>query len=103
MLGDRDRADRGPAGRADFDNAADSTLARLSSSAIALSKKFLPAAPGAEKNTQEPGLMVRLGARTVAAATLRAVQLLGRQFVLGQTIEEGMAEAGARLGANSPT
>jgi RHH-type proline utilization regulon transcriptional repressor/proline dehydrogenase/delta 1-pyrroline-5-carboxylate dehydrogenase len=41
--------------------------------------------------------MARLGARTVVAATLRAVQLLGRQFVLGQTIEEGMAEAdGAR-------
>ncbi len=29
-------------GRADFDGAADSTLARLSSSAIALSKMFLP-------------------------------------------------------------
>lgn len=74
-------------GRANFESSADSTLARLSSSAIALSKKFLP---GAEA---EPGLMARLGARTVVAATLRAVQLLGRQFVLGQTIEEGMAEA----------
>ncbi|MDM0085691.1 L-glutamate gamma-semialdehyde dehydrogenase [Variovorax sp. J31P179] len=74
-------------GRANFDSSADSTLARLSSSAIALSKKFLP------EQEAEPGLMVRLGARTVVAATLRAVQLLGRQFVLGQTIEEGMAEA----------
>jgi RHH-type proline utilization regulon transcriptional repressor/proline dehydrogenase/delta 1-pyrroline-5-carboxylate dehydrogenase len=37
--------------------------------------------------------MARLGARTVVAATLRAVQLLGRQFVLGQTIEEAMTEA----------
>ncbi|QHE77995.1 L-glutamate gamma-semialdehyde dehydrogenase [Hydrogenophaga sp. PBL-H3] len=74
-------------GRADFDGAADSTLARLSSTAIAMSKKFLPEAGN------EPGLMVKLGARTVVAATLRAVQLLGRQFVLGQTIEEGMKEA----------
>lgn len=76
--------------RADFEGAADSTLARLSGSAIALSKKFLPA-PG--ETGAEPGLMARVGARTVVAATLRAVQLLGRQFVLGQTIEEAMGEA----------
>ena len=74
-------------GRANFDGAADSALARLSSSAIAMSKKFLPEASG------QKGLMTKLGARTVVAATLRAVQLLGRQFVLGQTIEEGMKEA----------
>ena len=74
-------------GRADFDGAADSALARLSSSAIAMSKKFLPESSG------QKGLMSKLGARTVVAATLRAVQLLGRQFVLGQTIEEGMKEA----------
>ncbi len=74
-------------GRADFESAADSTLARLSSTAIAMSKHFLPDAG------QEPGLMAKFGARTVVAATLRAVQLLGRQFVLGQTIEEGMKEA----------
>ena len=74
-------------GRADFEGAADSTMARLSSSAIAMSKKFLPGADG------ESGLMAKLGAKSVVAATLRAVQLLGRQFVLGQTIEEGMKEA----------
>lgn len=74
-------------GRADFDGAADSTLARLSSTAIAMSKHFLP------ESGHEPGLMAKLGARTVVAATLRAVQLLGRQFVLGQTIGEGMKEA----------
>ncbi len=74
-------------GRADFDGAADSTMARLSSSAIALSKKFLPGSEG------ESSLMAKLGAKSVVAATLRAVQLLGRQFVLGQTIEEGMKEA----------
>jgi RHH-type proline utilization regulon transcriptional repressor/proline dehydrogenase/delta 1-pyrroline-5-carboxylate dehydrogenase len=39
--------------------------------------------------------MAKLGARSVVAATLRAVQLLGRQFVLGQTIGEAMDEAAA--------
>ncbi|MBK7001356.1 MAG: hypothetical protein IPH35_15680 [Rhodoferax sp.] len=38
-----------------------------------------------------PGLMSRLGAKAVVAATLRAVQLLGRQFVLGQTLPEAQS------------
>ena len=75
-------------GRADFDSASDGVMARLSASAIAMSKKFLP-------EDGQPGLMSRLGARSVVAATLRAVQLLGRQFVLGQTIAEAMKEADA--------
>ena len=75
--------------RADFDGAGDTALARLSSSAIALSKKFLP---GSE---QQPGLMSKLGARTVVAATLRAVQLLGHQFVLGQNMAEALDKARA--------
>ena len=86
-------------GRADFDGGEHtgangqpdgigrSTLARLSNSAITLSKKFLPEAG------EQPGLFVRLGARTVVAATLRSVQLLGRQFVLGQTIADAQKEA----------
>ena len=73
-------------GRADFDGASDGVMARLSASAIGLSKKFLP-------DAGQPTLMSRLGARRVVAATLRAVQLLGRQFVLGQTIGEAMKEA----------
>ena len=79
-------------GRADFD--ADSgvdgphrMLAGISASAISLSKKFLPGAEG------EGGLLKRLGAKTVVAATVRAIQLLGRQFVLGRTINEAMEEA----------
>ena len=45
-------------------------------------------------DAQSPGgLLARMGARTVVAATLRAVQLLGRQFVLGQDIAEALAEA----------
>ena len=83
-------------GRADFDGMDDngaaqvlgrSTLAKLSSSAIALSKKFLPDAEAPQ------GLLTKLGAKTVVAATVRAVQLLGRQFVLGQTIASAMDEA----------
>ena len=79
-------------GRADFEGSSDKVLSRLSSTAIALSKHFLPTAAKAAPSS-EPGLLAKLGARTVVAATLRAVQLLGRQFVLGQTMAEGMAEA----------
>ena len=82
-------------GRADFDAAGDKVMSRLSSTAIAMSKHFLPSSPGADQPSTEPGLMVKLGAKTVVAATLRAVQLLGRQCVLGQTIAEGMKEAAA--------
>ena len=81
-------------GRADFDGSGShdaKALARLSSSAIALSKKFLPSSDGAA--VESSGLFNKIGARTVVAATLRAVQLLGRQFVLGQTIGEAMNEA----------
>ena len=62
-------------------------LASLSASAITLSKKLLPDAQG------ETGLFKRLGAQTVVAATVRAIQLLGRQFVLGRSIHEAMREA----------
>jgi RHH-type transcriptional regulator, proline utilization regulon repressor / proline dehydrogenase / delta 1-pyrroline-5-carboxylate dehydrogenase len=78
-------------GRADFDEASEGSphkmLANLSASAIALSKKFLP------DSSQPPGLLQRLGSRTVVAATVRAIQLLGRQFVLGRNIEEALGEA----------
>ena len=62
-------------------------LANLSASAITLSKKFLP------ENDSESGILKRLGAQTVVAATVRAIQLLGRQFVLGRDIREAMGEA----------
>ncbi|MBX3653582.1 MAG: L-glutamate gamma-semialdehyde dehydrogenase [Ramlibacter sp.] len=88
-------------GHADFDNSPDSTLARLSSTAIALSKHFLPGSEGGASGTQAPGLLGTLGARTVVAATLRAVQLLGRQFVLGQSITEAMDEARDARRANT--
>ncbi|MBX3603771.1 MAG: L-glutamate gamma-semialdehyde dehydrogenase [Piscinibacter sp.] len=78
-------------GRADFDAKASGgpnrLLASLSASAIAMSKKLLPDAD------HESGLFKRLGAQTVVAATVRAIQLLGRQFVLGRSIGEAMDEA----------
>ena len=75
-------------GRADFDGASDSALSRLSSAAIAMSKHFLP--DGEALSGRSAGLFVKLGARTVVAATLRAVALLGKQFVLGQTIDDAL-------------
>lgn len=77
-------------GKADFDansGGPHKMLASLSASAISLSKKFLP------DGESESGLLMRLGAQTVVAATVRAIQLLGRQFVLGRSIREAMDEA----------
>ncbi len=74
-------------GRANFDGASDSSLGRLSNTVIALSKKTLP------DDENAPGLFARLGAKTVVSATARAVQLLAKQFVLGQNIEEAISEA----------
>ena len=82
-------------GRADFAAAAAAhadgphrLLAGLSASAIELSKRLLGPA--------DAGLLRRLGAQTVVAATVRAVQLLGKQFVLGRSIGEALAEAGSQ-------
>jgi RHH-type proline utilization regulon transcriptional repressor/proline dehydrogenase/delta 1-pyrroline-5-carboxylate dehydrogenase len=85
-------------GRAQFDGGSDGPhkmLASLSASAISLSKKFLPDSDG------DGGLFTRLGAQTVVAATVRAIQLLGRQFVLGRNINEAMGEADAARRAQS--
>jgi RHH-type proline utilization regulon transcriptional repressor/proline dehydrogenase/delta 1-pyrroline-5-carboxylate dehydrogenase len=78
-------------GRADFDSAGDGphkVFASLSAAAIGLSKKFLP-------GEDSGGLMGRLGSKTVVGATVRAIQLLGRQFVLGRNIDEAQDEAAA--------
>jgi RHH-type transcriptional regulator, proline utilization regulon repressor / proline dehydrogenase / delta 1-pyrroline-5-carboxylate dehydrogenase len=84
-------------GRADFEGSSEGALARLSSAAIGMSKHFLP-----EQNNP-PGLLARMGAKTVVAATLRAVQLLGRQFVLAQSIEEALQTAAAARKKNANT
>ena len=85
-------------GKADFESSSGGPhkmLASLSASAIALSKKFLP------ENEGEAGLFKRLGAQTVVAATVRAIQLLGRQFVLGRSIGEAMDEAASARKAHA--
>ncbi len=71
-------------------------LAKLSTQAIALAKHFLPEAEGGTGTGAQPGVFKRLGARTVVAATVRAIQLLGRQFVLGRNIAEALREADAQ-------
>ena len=81
------RADFGPATGDERSASSHRLIAGLSASAIALSKRFLPDGEG------ETGLLRRLGAQTVVAATVRAIQLLGRQFVLGRSIGEALGEA----------
>ncbi|MEO7150430.1 MAG: proline dehydrogenase family protein, partial [Burkholderiaceae bacterium] len=68
-------------------------LSSLSASAIAMSKRFLP------EHDAPAGLLQRLGAQTVVAATVRALQLLGRQFVLGEDIDAALAQAARQRGA----
>ncbi len=94
-------------GRADFSAGAAAgsphkLLAGISAGALGLAKRMLPgvgAGAGADRGSsggagaQQPGLIDRLGAQTVVAATVRAIGLLGRQFVLGQTIAAALAEA----------
>ncbi|WP_395701440.1 L-glutamate gamma-semialdehyde dehydrogenase [Aquabacterium sp.] len=80
-------------GRADFssggsDSSQHKMLSSLSASAIGLAKRLLPDDAGSK-----PGLLERLGAQTVVGATVRAIQLLGRQFVLGRHIGEALGEA----------
>ncbi len=81
------RAEFGSAGSDERSGSPHRLIAGLSASAIALSKRFLPDSEG------ETGLLRRLGAQTVVAATVRAIQLLGRQFVLGRSIAEALGEA----------
>ena len=73
--------------RADFDATGESTFARLSHAVIGLSRHLLP------EEGERSGLLTRLGAHTTVAATARAVQLLARQFVLGETMTEALAAA----------
>ncbi len=74
-------------GRADFDAMDNSSaIGRLCNIAIAQSKHLLP-----DQSTTNP--LSKLAAKTIVAASLRAVQLLGKQFVLGQTIEEAIKHA----------
>ncbi|MDQ1121159.1 L-glutamate gamma-semialdehyde dehydrogenase [Pseudoxanthomonas sp. SORGH_AS_0997] len=74
-------------GRADFSGASQSWLATLSNQAISLSKKMLG------EDGQKAGFLARMGAKAVVAATVRAVQLMGKQFVMGETLDEALDDA----------
>ncbi len=73
--------------RASFESESDRLLVGLSSTVISLSRRFLPQEDG------EQGLLGRLGAQVVVSAALRAVQLLGSQFVMGESIEAALGRA----------
>ena len=83
--------------------------ATLIANALALARHWLPqpstpassstdsdprhASANASANASAPTLIERLGARAVVAASLRAVQLLGRQFVLGRNLNAALMAA----------
>ena len=80
-------------GRADFSGGAAAgsphkLLAGISASALGLAQRLLPGF-----GDTKPGLIDRLGAQTVVAATVRAIGLLGKQFVLGRNIDEALKES----------
>ncbi len=81
--------------RADFSGASQSWLATLSSQAIGLSKKMLG------EDGQKAGFFARMGAKAVVAATVRAVQLMGKQFVMGETLDEALSDARKQRKARS--
>ncbi|MBI3042732.1 MAG: L-glutamate gamma-semialdehyde dehydrogenase [Betaproteobacteria bacterium] len=75
-------------GRAAFEWRGADGKSAWSARVLALSKMMLPDGEGAKT-----GLLARLGAGAVVEVALRALQLLGRQFVLGETIDTAMARA----------
>jgi len=88
-------------GRADFSGGAapgspHKMLANLSANALSLARRMLP-----HEQDPAPGLLDRLGAQTVVAATVRAIGLLGRQFVLGRHIAEALAQADEQRGSHA--
>ncbi len=70
-------------GQAKFDkDDASSTLKALSGRLLGFSRRLLP-----EDDSATRGLIARLGAGTVVAAAVRAIALLGKQFVLGENLQ----------------
>ncbi len=73
--------------RADFSGASHSWLAALSSQAVGLSKKILG------QEGARPGFLARMGSKAVVAVAVRAVQLMGKQFVMGQSLADALDDA----------
>ncbi|RZL00712.1 MAG: bifunctional proline dehydrogenase/L-glutamate gamma-semialdehyde dehydrogenase PutA [Rubrivivax sp.] len=65
-------------------------LSQASARVLNLAHQLLPSS---DAKGAAPSLVQRLGGPTVVSATARALQLLGRQFVLGQTIDEALDHA----------
>jgi RHH-type proline utilization regulon transcriptional repressor/proline dehydrogenase/delta 1-pyrroline-5-carboxylate dehydrogenase len=51
---------------------------------------------------QKAGFFARMGAKAVVAATVRAVQLMGKQFVMGETLDEALSDARKQRKAQRP-
>jgi RHH-type proline utilization regulon transcriptional repressor/proline dehydrogenase/delta 1-pyrroline-5-carboxylate dehydrogenase len=68
-------------------------LASLTQRALAVGRHLLPPA-----DHSPSGWLQRLGAPTVVAATVRSMQLMGQQFVLGQTVDEALKKADDQTG-----
>ena len=75
-------------GRADFASHRGRGLAAVAARALALAKSMLP-----EADEVRQGVVRRLGADAVVNIASRAVQLLARQFVLGETIDDAISRA----------
>ncbi|HEX2827592.1 MAG TPA: L-glutamate gamma-semialdehyde dehydrogenase [Burkholderiales bacterium] len=72
--------------RANFEQRHGHGAIAVSARALALASSLLP-----EGDATHPGLLKRLGGEAVVAIAMRAVQLLARQFVLGETIQKAIA------------
>ncbi len=86
-------------GSADFSDSSGVGMARVASAAMVLAQKMLPAVVS---GGAVPGLLSRLGGAVVVAASLRAVQLLGQQFVLGQDMRQALQRADTLRHENAP-
>lgn len=75
--------------QAAFDGHAGRWIGKVSAKALALSKTLLP-----RGERGGDGLLGRLGSEAVVGVVLRAVQLMGKHFVLGETIADAMRHAG---------
>ncbi len=73
-----------------------STLKALSGRLLGFSRRLLP-----EDDAATRSLIARLGAGTVVAAAVRAIALLGKQFVLGETLDHA-AKRGLAMRREQP-
>jgi len=85
-------------GSAAFGSARAGSSLLVSASAWALGLSVRVIQPGETPEGVLAGLTKRIGLPAVRAATRQAMRILGGHFVLGQTIEEALGQAGSRAG-----